>query len=155
MNKLSKKEGYIVIVFILTITSIIYVMNTSNNESFSYESLFNNLKKYDPSIKESNVTKEIFFKVPAKVIKVGEDKIQIYEYPSAEEMEKEALMISEEGYKVKNVIINWFKSPHFYKRNKILILYLGDDENIKNELERIVGNEFIGKGIKTNTNTSN
>ena len=131
-----------------------FMNKIKNNEVVDYQVIFNKLKNYDSSIKAGNDVKEIFFKVPAKIIKIGEDKIQVYEYSSAEEMEKEASMISDEGYKVKNVIINWFKPPHFYKKDNILILYLGDDENIKNELEKIAGNEFIGKGIKVNTSIS-
>ena len=157
MRRLSKKEVYIIsVIFILAIASLIYIINSQQkNEAFNYQTLFNELKKYDPTILKGNDIKEIFFKVPAKIIRIGEDKIQVYEYPSAEEMEKEASRISDEGYQVKNVIINWFKPPHFYKKDKTLVLYLGNNESIKSELEKIIGREFIGKGVKINNSVVN
>jgi|SRR3989344_7810231 len=152
MRKLNKKEAYfIIIAIILVIASVLYIINKAQiNETFNYQTFFNKLAKYDSNIMVENDTREIFFKVPAKVIKIGEDKIQVYEYPSAEEMEKEASRISSEGYQVKNVIINWINPPHFYKKDKTLILYLGENRSIMGNLEKIVGKEFIGKGVAGN-----
>ncbi|MBI2628777.1 hypothetical protein HYW74_01705 [Candidatus Pacearchaeota archaeon] len=153
MRQLNKKEMYsVIIAIILILGSTLYVINkTNNNETLDYQSFFNMMEKYNPNIQAGNITKEIFFKVPAKVIKIGDDKIQVYEYSSAEEMETEASKISDEGYRVKNVIINWLKPPHFYKKDKLLVLYLGENRSIMDDLEKIVGKEFIGKGVPGNS----
>ncbi len=147
MRKLSKKELYSFIIgTILIIGSILYIVNEANsNETLDANTFFYKLKNYEPNIRAENTSKAIFFEVEARNIRIGEDKIQIFEYPSVGEMENEASTISEEGYKVKNVFINWIKPPHFYKKDKLLVLYLGENRSIMDNLEKIAGEQFIGK----------
>ena len=147
MKKLSKKEMYsVIIAVVLIVGSVFYIINKANsNEALDAIAFFDKLEKYEPGIRAENTSKVIFFNVEAKNIKIGEGKIQIFEYPSAEEMEKEASRISDDGYQVKNVMINWIKPPHFYKKDSLLIVYLGENRSIMDELEKIVGKQFKGK----------
>lgn len=40
--------------------------------------------------------------------------------------------------------IEWPKNPHFYKKGKIIVQYIGEDKEIVTDLDKIMGKQFAG-----------
>lgn len=63
-------------------------------------------------------------------------------------MEKDASYVSPDGFSYKtgfkNVSISWISKPHFFKRDNIIVLYVGEDKDIINHLENLLGKQFAG-----------
>jgi hypothetical protein len=86
-----------------------------------------------------------FFSVEGQFITInGTEDIQVFEYPSGEEMESDASQIAPDGGSIGTTMINWVDNPHFYKSGRILILYIGNNETILSLLEKVMGKQFAG-----------
>lgn len=87
--------------------------------------------------------------VDGKEMLLYDTDVIIYSYENKEEMEKEASTINKDASKINRadnpIEIEWNKTPHFYKKGKIIIQYIGDDEKIISDLKAIVGNQFAGR----------
>ena len=84
------------------------------------------------------------FSAPIKVISVGGADIQVYEFQSESDAQVSSLMISEDGTEIGTSIIRWIDTPHFYTNGKIIVLYVGQNPEIMNLLELLLGAQFAG-----------
>lgn len=91
-----------------------------------------------------NDEKDPFFSVFPKVIEIEGEYICIYEYPTKEDMEREASTIHEDG-NIENASISYFSDPHYFKKGNIIVQYAGKNELILKYLEGIFGKQFAGR----------
>lgn len=86
--------------------------------------------------------------VDGKQVILYDTEIIIYSYEYKEEMEKEASSINKEASQISRnddlIQIEWQKTPHFYKKGRIIVQYIGDDEKIISDLTEIMGEQFAG-----------
>jgi hypothetical protein len=85
-----------------------------------------------------------FFTPEGSVIKVNGADVQVFEYESAEAMDSEASQVAPDGSSVGTSMMNWVDTPHFYKADRIIVLYVGSDETVLELLQKTVGNQFAG-----------
>lgn len=78
----------------------------------------------------------------------GVENISVYLYESPRKMEQDASYIDEGGSGYtngrKSVEISWVSYPHFYKKDNIIVLYVGEDPDLITALEDIMGEQFVG-----------
>lgn len=86
-----------------------------------------------------------FLSVTGTMIKLQGEDVQVFQYSSAAEMEAQAALISHDGTTVGTRKIHWIGSPHFFKQGRVLVLYVGDDKNVENALEAVLGGQFAGQ----------
>ena len=79
------------------------------------------------------------------MIKVYGEDVQVFEYSGPTVMEAEAAKISRDGNTVGTSKIHWIGSPHFFRRGKLLVLYMGDSENVLKTLQTTLGPQFAGQ----------
>ena len=85
-----------------------------------------------------------FLTVKGTMIKVRGEDVQVYQYPNAKAVDSQAAIISRDGVTVGKTKIHWIGTPHFYKKEKLLVLYLGDAEAVLKTLETHLGRQFAG-----------
>jgi hypothetical protein len=59
-------------------------------------------------------------------------------------MEKEESNIHEDG-NIGSASISYASIPHYFKKGKIIVQYVGENEEILKSLEQIMGNQFAGR----------
>jgi len=79
------------------------------------------------------------------MIRVRDEDVQVYQYPNVAVADREAALISPDGSSVGKTKIHWIGSPHFYKKERLLVLYLGDNGKVLKLLETVLGKPFAGK----------
>ena len=82
-----------------------------------------------------------------KQVILYDTEIVIYSYENIEEMENNAILVNEDASiinKEQPIEIGWPKTPHFYKKGKIIVQYIGHDEQIIKDLNEIMGEQFAG-----------
>ena len=89
------------------------------------------------------------FSPKGQVMELPKGKLQVFEYSSNDQARLEATYISPDGYIVNNPRTgrtenNWFAEPHFYRKGRLLILYIGTDSSTISTLEEILGKEVAG-----------
>ncbi len=74
----------------------------------------------------------------------GED-VQVFQYSNAAAADAQAALVSRDGGAVGTTKVHWMGPPHFYKKEKLLVLYIGDNEKMLKTLEAVLGRQFAGQ----------
>ncbi len=84
------------------------------------------------------------FSVPIKVISVGGVDVQVFEFKDESEAQASSLTVSEDGTEIGPSVIRWMDTPHFYTKGKLIVLYVGQNPEITNLFESLLGTQFAG-----------
>jgi hypothetical protein len=138
---------FISILLIFTISICFSIKNYQKN-TFGIEQFQKQLgiKGYNYEIQDSNWN---LIQTAGKQIIIGEDNLTIYLFNSNENMEKEAKNIDKlgEGYDngSSSLGVDWVSLPHFFKKGRIIVQYIGVNEKIISDLKDILGEQFAGR----------
>src|SRR5215211_2778603 len=66
-----------------------------------------------------------FMSVSAQLLQVNGADVQVFEYASATGADNDASKVSPTGSPVGQSQISWMDTPHFYKRDCLIVLYVG------------------------------
>ena len=90
-----------------------------------------------------SITQE-FFSPEGHTVKVNGADLQVFEYESAEAMEKDASQVAPDGGSIGTSMVNWIDTPHFYKVGRVIVLYVGSDQTVLGLLNKVMGPQFAG-----------
>ena len=86
-------------------------------------------------------------------VAVNGGTIQVYEFPDEHAADTEAGYVSPDGYTVtvplggdRNVSTHsdWLAPPHYYKKGRVIVRYVGDSMAVLEALEAVLGPQFAG-----------
>ena len=112
---------------------------------FSAEQLAIELKAAGLKVERKGSVRQPFFPVPAKVLAIGADEMEVFEFASVQDAEKAASMVSPDGSTVGTSAMHWIAPPHFYRRDRTILIHLGGTAKVRSVLERIAGAAFAGR----------
>lgn len=138
------------ILILLLLIAILSLFACSKKVSITeYEQLILNLEDVGFSVVVEDVGEDILQGQRKWLTINDEENISVYLYENSQKMEEDASYINEGGSSYtnggKNVEISWVSYPHFYKKGNIIVLYVGENQEIINTLEVIIGLQFAGK----------
>ena len=102
---------------------------------------------YESSVEEAD--SDIFPGIRMR-IKIESEVLEVYLYKNPTVLEEVASGIGKDGSsyqnksKTKVIKISWVSEPHFFKRNTIMVQYIGENENILKLLTAYLGPQFAG-----------
>lgn len=137
------------VIIILSMFTIKVLPNCSKQiPNTAYEELIISLENMGFKVNVEDVEEDILIG-QRKWITINEnDNISVYLYESSEKMKEDASYIHEGGTSYNNgdkrMEISWVSYPHFFKTENIIILYVGENLEIINYLEGLVGSQFAG-----------
>ena len=136
-------KGFLVI-SILCI--IVLFCSCTNTESDTYDV---NGFKADLNICGYNSATKIVpgdvFSAKKTTISAGDEIITVYSYDTKSLMEQVANEIDTDGSGLcSSVRITWVSLPHFYKKGKIMVLYVGDNDKTISDLNNLFSYQFAG-----------
>jgi uncharacterized protein YqfB (UPF0267 family) len=128
-------------------------MAKSNKQSTLENSTLNSIDDLIRTLKAKGHTAEVltesvtqpFFTVSPKLIKIDEAVIQIFEYKDKKNVELDAKTITKQGDIIRDstrTFINWIEKPNFYKKDNLIVLYVGKNETTLNILVDILGDSI-------------
>ncbi len=79
------------------------------------------------------------------MIKVRGEDVQVFQYFNAAAADAQGALVSRDGDAVGTTKIHWIGPPHFYKKGKLLVLYVGDNDKVLKALEAVLGQQFAGR----------
>lgn len=83
------------------------------------------------------------------VLRARDETVQVFVYPDARAAEREAERISPDGSTVTGAgtatMVTWIATPHFFRRNRVIVLYVGDEVTVLAALEAVLGRQFAGR----------
>lgn len=97
------------------------------------------------SAQPAGQVRQPFFSVPARLIAIDADQVQVLEYADERSARADAARISPDGGTVGNSHVDWIAPPHFYRTGRLLVLYVGNRTDVKTALEGLLGPQFAGR----------
>jgi hypothetical protein len=85
-----------------------------------------------------------FFSVRAARILVYAANVHVFEYATMPEADAEAARVSANGSAVGATQISWVSAPHFFRGNRLIVLYVGTDDRVIQLLTSLLGPQFAG-----------
>ena len=89
-----------------------------------------------------------FLSVASNVIQIDDESLSVFEYASNRLMESDAKRIDPSGFSItfpdRGINTSWASTPYFFKKDRIIILYVGTNERIINFLKDNLGEPFAG-----------
>ena len=86
-----------------------------------------------------------YFSTRARVVVANSATLQIFEYDTAADADRDAAKVSPDGSPIGNVQILWISTPHFYKSGRLIVTYVGTDGDILQALEKVLGRPFASR----------
>jgi hypothetical protein len=87
-----------------------------------------------------------FFSVGGQILAVIGEDVQVFRYATARAAEREAGRVSPDGSGVGTSMVSWISTPHFFRKDNLIVLYVGDDAGVLRALGAVLGNQFAGGG---------
>jgi len=79
------------------------------------------------------------------MLEVHGEGVQVFEYSDATAAEAEATLVSSSGSGVGTTKIHWVGPPHFFRKGRLIVLYVGDNGKVLKALEAVLGSQFAGQ----------
>lgn len=145
------EKGCFIPSLFLVLIVLVFVGCVKNSSDESYDQLFLGLEK-EGLIVEEVKTEDVGDSILSgkqKSLKINEDEfIYAYIYENTDKMNKDISHLSQDGFGYddgnKQIVIDWMYQPHFYKKENMVVLYIGRNEKILDTLENIMNRPFIG-----------
>lgn len=138
-----------VVLFFLVLIMVIPILGCSSRISeIALKDLITNLEQKGFNVISKDEKKEIF-QGKRKWLSINKNEnINVYLYQTNEKMEEESSYIDRGGASYNNgkdnAKIDWDSLPHFFKKDNIIVLYVGENSAIIEALEEILGKQFAG-----------
>jgi|SRR3989344_481900 len=137
------KPAIIGLIIILVLSFMVYFIKYQ--ETNQYNKLVKDLEENGAKVEIVGDYQHVSFSAPIKKhIRIEGDSVFVFEYENVDSTELDASKISGDASRMAGSIMVWFKPPHLYKKNEMIVLYLGDNEKVINFLEEVLGEQFAG-----------
>ena len=150
---MSKKKLIVIIVGCIIVLAAI-AMPLGPKLVTDYSSFLDYLRASGASIVEERQTSwNLFYYAVWRIVEVDGIPIQVFEFPSAKDMEADASGVSPDGFffeiylgddKWSSSTCGWIDTPHFYKAGRIIVAYIGNNCSMISLLENAFGKQFAG-----------
>ena len=111
----------------------------------NYATLVDALRAAGMTVESTGEVSQPFLAVPGQQLQVNGGNVQVFEYASAEVAAADANQIAPDGSSTATTMITWVEPPHFYRKDQLLVLYVGSDEAIQDLLTSLLGPQFAGQ----------
>jgi hypothetical protein len=108
------------------------------------DSLVNRLQAAGATVEPAGTVSQPFFTPRGQVIVVNDQDVQAFEYESQADANAEVALVAPDGSSVGASIMNWMATPHFFNSGKLIVLYVGDQNDTIDVLEALLGTQFAG-----------
>jgi hypothetical protein len=103
------------------------------------------LQAADVKVEPGDSVNQPFLSVQGQAVKVNGQDVQVFLYDNAPALEAEAAKIAPDASTIGTNMPSWMSDPHFYKLGRMLVLYVGQDPTVIEQLNRVLGPQFAGK----------
>lgn len=116
----------------------------AQNRPATADALAAALRKAGARVKFEQQIRQPFFAVPATILEVDGEGVQVYAFGDAGAARQAAARVSSDGRRIGTSSPFWIGPPHFFLRSNLLVLYLGDDGRLLQRLQDALGPQFAG-----------
>jgi hypothetical protein len=86
-----------------------------------------------------------YFSVTATRLLVSDENVWVFAYASAQAADRDAALIAPDGYRIGNSMVDWIGPPRFYKKDQLIVLYVGSNPQVIRQIESALGAPIAGR----------
>ena len=116
----------------------------SNGSVTDADSLIAHLRESGFRAERADRISQPFFRPTAVVVRVNDEEMQVYEYGDEQTAVTEASRVGANGRSVGTNQVGWIAPPHFFRKRKLLVVYLGSNEQALLTIRGLLGKQFAG-----------
>lgn len=120
---------------------------TTDTAVVDVSSLLGALQAQGAAVALDHEVRHAFLAVSGRVIEVNGADVQVFEYPSASAAQADIALIEPHGYTIANRSVEWVATPHFYAQGRLLVIYIGSDEDLLDTLAGVLGAPVAGARV--------
>jgi hypothetical protein len=109
-----------------------------------YASLVAAFEKRGIAVQPGETHWDLIFSHAARRLDLPKATLSVLEYSTEAEAMAVVQTISPYGNSVDRKMISWSNEPHFYRVNRLIVLYLGYDQSVIDQLQQVLGPQFAG-----------
>ena len=132
----------IIFLFCVSVPIIVFIIFKSNYDTKSF---IDDMKHLGYGVEQMNTTEGHELNSSQTILIIGNAEISVYEYKDVNSLKKAVSWVNGTGDITGKGAITWVSYPHFYKKNKIIVIYYGNDYKINSDLKKIMGKPFSGE----------
>ena len=132
-------------VIVATLTLAACSGESASAQGYGMAEFLQELREKGAEAESSESIEQPFFSVIGDTVQLNGESLQVFEYDSAETMESDAVLVDADGGSIGTSMVSWMATPHFYKKGRILVLYVGDHTETLRLLESVLGAQFAGR----------
>lgn len=95
-------------------------------------------------VDDGGAVEQAFFSVDGRIVRVDGEDVQVFEYPDAAARQAESELIQPDGSPNPTTMVTWVDTPHFWARDSLIVLYVGQDEATISALDAVLGEAIAG-----------
>lgn len=95
-------------------------------------------------VESAGTISQPFFSVGAEILLVDGSEVQVFEFPDAQARMEQAELVAADGGSIGTTMATWISTPHFFEAGRLIVLYVGEDEELLQLLESHLGSQFAG-----------
>lgn len=123
-------------------------VRSGSTDSMTYDMLVERLADTGITVQaETTTVDQPWTDVHARHLRVEDELLQVFDYPSETVAEREANRISPDGTAIGPHRVEWVEPAHFYRVDRFVVLYLGRNETVQETLTAVLGPPFAGPEI--------
>ena len=88
---------------------------------------------------------DLILKGERYVLSFSGGELQLFAYRDPDGAARDLQTVSADGRQMGNLSVNWAQSPHFFLRDNVIVLYLGENGQVLDMLERLCGPQIRGE----------
>ena len=131
--------GSVLLAIAVIVIVIVFIPNKSTKYT-AFNELVTELKNRGYTIEINDNENSMLPGAESKVLAIHQNEvISVFIYENRELMEKNSEDVSNNSG-----FYGWISEPHFYKKENIIVLYVGENVEIVNNLNQIIGVQIVG-----------
>ena len=127
---------------------------SNSDEILDAQGLAQALATAGAAVAQEDEIEQPFFSVPGQVITINGESLQIFEYADSAQADAEAGQVAPDGGSIGTTMATWIGPPHFYRAERLIVLYVGEDKSVIELLETNLGPQFAGAEPPQETDVS-
>ena len=142
------KSRFSFTLMVLRVTALILTAcggEPASAQDFGTEEFIEALREQGVDAERGDSVEQAFFSVIGDYVNFNDESVQVFEYDSPETMESDAALVAPDGGSIGTSMVTWVATPHFYKKGRILVFYIGDNAETLKLLETVLGPQFAGR----------
>lgn len=86
--------------------------------------------------------KQDFLQVPGEILQLAGQDVQVFQYPDTASRQLDSANISTDGTVIGTTQITWGNQPHFWVKDNLIVLYVGSDQGVVDQISSVIGNQI-------------